>query len=101
MRDIATRSAPARSKNPAGKRNLRSAEAFVPPVRLQSEKSVNDNQASGIGKAVKGAIKEVTSKVTGNKLGEAEGKIEKNVGKAQTKLGNKQEQRRQKAASQK
>ena len=57
---------------------------------------MNDNQASGLGKTIKGSVKEATSKITGNKLGEAEGKIEKNVGKAQTKLGDKQEQHREK-----
>jgi uncharacterized protein YjbJ (UPF0337 family) len=62
---------------------------------------MNDNQTSGIGKAVKGTVKEVTSKATGNKLGEVEGKIEKNVGKAQIKLGNKQEERREKDPPQK
>jgi uncharacterized protein YjbJ (UPF0337 family) len=55
---------------------------------------VNRNRAKGLGKQVKGAAKEATSKVTGNKLGQAEGKMEKGVGKAQTKLGNKQAESR-------
>ena len=54
---------------------------------------MNDNQASGIGKTVKGTVKEAVSKVTDNKLGEAEGKVEKNIGKVQTKLGDKQAER--------
>ncbi|HEY4214826.1 MAG TPA: CsbD family protein [Steroidobacteraceae bacterium] len=55
---------------------------------------MNDNQVSGTGKQVKGAIKEGTSKLTGNKLGQVEGKIEKEVGKAQKDLGNEQERDR-------
>lgn len=55
---------------------------------------MNDNQSSGIGKQVKGTIKEGTSKITGNKSGEVEGKIEKNVGKVQSKLGDRQSESR-------
>jgi uncharacterized protein YjbJ (UPF0337 family) len=55
---------------------------------------MNDNQTEGIGKTIKGGLKEATSKITGNKLGEMEGKVQKNVGKLQTKLGNKQEEHR-------
>lgn len=51
---------------------------------------MNENQSSGLGKQIKGSVKEGTSKITGNKSGEVEGKIEKNIGKAQTKLGDKQ-----------
>ncbi|MBV8741317.1 MAG: CsbD family protein [Sinobacteraceae bacterium] len=54
---------------------------------------MNQNQTDGMGKTVKGAVKEGTSKLTGNKLGEAEGKLEKNIGKAQTKLGDKQSEK--------
>ena len=56
---------------------------------------MNDNQTSGIGKTIKGGLKEATGKVTGNKLREMEGKVEKNIGKMQTKLGDKQEEHRQ------
>jgi len=55
---------------------------------------MNDNQSGGVAKEVKGAIKEGVSKITGNTLGEVEGKIEKEVGKAQKKLGDAQEQDR-------
>jgi uncharacterized protein YjbJ (UPF0337 family) len=57
---------------------------------------MNDNQTEGIGKTIKGGVKEAASKLTGNKLGEMEGKVEKNIGKVQTKLGNKQEEHRAK-----
>ena len=52
---------------------------------------MNENQVGGISKQVKGAIKEGISKVTGNTLGEVEGKAEKELGKAQKKLGDAQE----------
>jgi uncharacterized protein YjbJ (UPF0337 family) len=55
---------------------------------------MNDNQTGGIAKTVKGSIKEGVSKVTGNTLGQAEGKIEKEVGKAQKDLGDAQERDR-------
>jgi uncharacterized protein YjbJ (UPF0337 family) len=62
---------------------------------------VNENQAHGIGKTIKGAIKEATSKATDNKLGEVEGKVEKDIGKAQTKLGDKQQGREKESRPQK
>ncbi len=52
---------------------------------------MNRNQTEGLGKQVKGAIKEGVSKVTGNTGGEIEGKIEKTVGKVQSNVGNAQE----------
>jgi uncharacterized protein YjbJ (UPF0337 family) len=55
---------------------------------------MNENQVDGVAKKVKGAIKEGTSKVTGNTLGEAEGKIEKQVGKVQKDVGDAQERDR-------
>lgn len=58
---------------------------------------MNENQAHGLGKTIKGAIKETTSKATDNKLGEVEGKVEKDIGKAQTKLGDKQQERQEKS----
>jgi len=56
---------------------------------------MNDNQVGGVTKQVKGAIKEGVSKVTGNTLGQVEGKIEKGVGKAQKSLGDAQERDRE------
>jgi len=56
---------------------------------------MNRNQVDGVVKEVKGAIKEGASKVTGNVLGEVEGKIEKGVGKAQKSLGDAQERDRE------
>src|SRR5262249_8615288 len=62
---------------------------------LKSQELVmNTNQVDGAIKEVKGAIKEGVSKVTGNPLGQVEGKIEKEVGKAQKDLGNAQERDR-------
>jgi uncharacterized protein YjbJ (UPF0337 family) len=55
---------------------------------------MNENQVGGVTKEVKGAIKEGASKVTGNTLGQVEGKVEKEVGKAQKNLGDAQEQDR-------
>ncbi len=55
---------------------------------------MNENQVGGVTKEVKGTLKEGVSKATGNTLGQAEGKIEKEVGKAQKNLGDAQEQDR-------
>ena len=56
--------------------------------------AMNQNQVDGVAKQVKGAVKEGTSKVTGNTLGQVEGKIEKEVGKAQKDLGDVQQRDR-------
>jgi uncharacterized protein YjbJ (UPF0337 family) len=55
---------------------------------------MNRNQTDGAGKQIKGAIKEGVSKVTGNKSGELEGKVEKTVGKVQSDVGKEQERNR-------
>ena len=55
---------------------------------------MNENQVRGTGKEIKGAVKEGVSKVTGNTLGQVEGKVEKEVGRAQKNLGDAQEQDR-------
>jgi uncharacterized protein YjbJ (UPF0337 family) len=55
---------------------------------------MNDNQVGGVTKQVKGAIKEGASKVTGNTMGQVEGKVEKEVGKAQKSVGDAQEKDR-------
>jgi uncharacterized protein YjbJ (UPF0337 family) len=55
---------------------------------------MNKNQTGGVTKEVKGAVKEGVSKVTGNTAGQVEGKIEKEVGKAQKNFGDAQEQDR-------
>jgi len=52
---------------------------------------MNKQQTSGMSKQVKGNIKEAASTITGNTAGKIEGKVEKNIGKAQTKLGDVQE----------
>ncbi|HEY6924164.1 MAG TPA: CsbD family protein [Steroidobacteraceae bacterium] len=58
---------------------------------------MNQNQVDGVAKQVKGAIKEGASKVTGNTLGQVEGKVEKEVGKVQKDLGDAQERDRKDA----
>ena len=55
---------------------------------------MNKDQTGGVSKQVKGAIKEGVSKVTGNKLGQVEGKVEKEVGKAQKDVGDARERDR-------
>ena len=55
---------------------------------------MNRNQVDGVTKQVKGAVKEGASKLTGNTLGQVEGKIEKGVGKAQKDVGDAQERDR-------
>ena len=55
---------------------------------------MNENQVRGTGKEIKGAVKEGVSKVTGNTMGQVEGKIEKEVGRAQKNLGDAQQQDR-------
>jgi len=58
---------------------------------------MNENQTGGMVKEVKGAVKEGVSKVTGNTLGQVEGKVEKEVGKAQKDVGDAQERDRKDA----
>lgn len=55
---------------------------------------MNENQVGGVTKQVKGAVKEGVSKVTGNTMGQVEGKIEKEVGKVQKNVGDAQERDR-------
>jgi uncharacterized protein YjbJ (UPF0337 family) len=55
---------------------------------------MNENQVGGVSKQVKGAVKEGVSKITGNTMGQVEGKVEKEVGKAQKNLGDAQERDR-------
>lgn len=45
------------------------------------------DRIEGAGHEVKGAVKEAAGKVTGDKSTEVKGKVEKNVGTAQRKLG--------------
>jgi uncharacterized protein YjbJ (UPF0337 family) len=63
---------------------------FLKPEKLK----MNRNQTDGAGKQIKGAVKEGVSKVTGNKSGEVEGKVEKTAGKVQSEIGNEQERNR-------
>ena len=52
---------------------------------------MNSNQDKGIGKQVKGTVKDVVGKVTGDKVLEGEGKIEKGICKVKKKVGDAQE----------
>jgi uncharacterized protein YjbJ (UPF0337 family) len=53
---------------------------------------MNKHQDEGLGKQIKGTVKDIAGKVTGDKVLQGEGKIEKTVGKAQKKVGDMQEQ---------
>lgn len=55
---------------------------------------MNRNLDKGIGKQVKGTIKEAAGKMTGDKVLKGEGKVQKAAGKLQTKVGNAQEKSR-------
>jgi|HubBroStandDraft_3_1064219.scaffolds.fasta_scaffold3021003_1 uncharacterized protein YjbJ (UPF0337 family) len=48
---------------------------------------MDKDRKDGLKHEVKGTAKEVAGKVTGNKLREAEGNVEKNVGKIQNAAG--------------
>jgi uncharacterized protein YjbJ (UPF0337 family) len=52
---------------------------------------MNKHQDEGLGKQIKGTAKDIAGKVTGDKVLQGEGKIEKTVGKAQKKVGDMQE----------
>ena len=49
--------------------------------------SINKDQVKGRVEEVKGAVKEAAGKLVGNEKLEVEGNLQKNVGKAQAKLG--------------
>jgi uncharacterized protein YjbJ (UPF0337 family) len=53
--------------------------------------SINKYQVKGRVRQAKGTIKEVTGKLMGDKILEAKGSIQKNLGKVQRKLGNAKE----------
>lgn len=48
---------------------------------------MDKNRTEGTKHEIKGAIKEVAGKVTGNKAREVAGNVEKNVGKMQNEVG--------------
>ena len=48
---------------------------------------VNKDQVKGVGKQIKGSVKETAGRVTGNRRVEAEGAAEKTVGKVQKGFG--------------
>lgn len=52
---------------------------------------MNKDQVKGAVKEIKGGAKETLGKITNNPATEIEGKIEKNIGKTQRKLGDAKE----------
>lgn len=48
---------------------------------------VNKDQVKGVGKQVRGSVKQTAGRVTGNRRTEAEGAAEKTVGKVQKGFG--------------
>src|ERR671921_51054 len=66
-----------------GQRKQRRPARVLYVYSLLLETIVNSNQDKGVGKQVKGTIKHVVGKVTGDKVLEGEGKIEKGIGKVQ------------------
>jgi uncharacterized protein YjbJ (UPF0337 family) len=48
---------------------------------------MHKDEAKGVGKQVKGAVKDAVGGLTGNERLQAEGKADKAVGKAQQKVG--------------
>jgi uncharacterized protein YjbJ (UPF0337 family) len=58
------------------------------PLRLNKPENILDkNRTEGTKHEIKGAVKEVIGKVTGNKAKEVAGTIEKNAGKVQNEVG--------------
>jgi len=49
---------------------------------------MNKHQDEGLGKQIKGTVKDIAGKVTGDKVLQGEGRVEKAVGKVQQKIGN-------------
>jgi uncharacterized protein YjbJ (UPF0337 family) len=52
---------------------------------------MNKQQDAGLGKQIKGTAKDIAGKVTGDKILQGEGKVEKAVGQVQKKVGDAQE----------
>ncbi|WP_404611746.1 CsbD family protein [Rhodanobacter hydrolyticus] len=74
-------------------KDSREEDQFAPirngraPAAKASNRTMDKNRTEGTKHEVKGAIKEVVGKVTGNKAKEASGNIEKNAGKVQNAVG--------------
>lgn len=56
---------------------------------------MNRNQDKGVGKQLKGTVKDVAGKLTNDKFLEKEGQIERAAGRVQEKVGNVQERNRE------
>lgn len=57
---------------------------------------MNRNQDKGVGKQIKGTVKDLAGKMTGDKFLENEGKLERTAGRVQEKVGNAQDNSRNK-----
>jgi len=57
------------------------------PFRSGQEYPMDKNRTEGAKRQLKGTVKEVAGKITGNTSKEVAGKVEKNVGKAQRNIG--------------
>jgi uncharacterized protein YjbJ (UPF0337 family) len=62
---------------------------IIPTDQLKDRRITNmdKDRIEGVGHQVKGAVKEVAGKVTGDTKTEAEGKVEKAAGKVQNTVG--------------
>lgn len=58
---------------------------------------MNRNQDKGVGKQIKGTVKDLAGKMTGDKFLENEGKVERTAGRVQEKVGNAQDGNRNQA----
>lgn len=52
-----------------------------------------ENERKGLGRQIEGKKDEVLGAVTGDKSRELKGKVEKNIGKVQERIGEKQQER--------
>jgi uncharacterized protein YjbJ (UPF0337 family) len=52
---------------------------------------MNKHQDAGLGKQIKGTAKDIAGKISGDRILQGEGKIEKTVGKVEKKVGDAQE----------
>jgi uncharacterized protein YjbJ (UPF0337 family) len=72
-------------------RTIAAAQAFLEGIQSMTRRhSMNKHQDEGLSKQVKGTVKDVAGKLTGDKILQGEGKIEKTAGKIQKEIGNAQ-----------
>ena len=66
-------------------------DGFIIAFTPGGNATMNKQQDAGLGKQIKGTAKDIAGKVTGDKILQGEGKVEKTVGKVQKKVGDAQE----------